>query len=69
MSVGHGDGIRPARHSTGSYDRYPQSSLTVPVENGLPPDGYGTGALRDSVSSGQPSPTVRLVPKTEVTAD
>ncbi|KAL1497078.1 hypothetical protein ABEB36_008098 [Hypothenemus hampei] len=60
MSVSHADLARSSRHGMGSYDRYPQSTLNVPVENGLPPEGYAGNPHRpDSIGSGQPSPTVR----------
>uniref|UniRef100_A0AAR5P8A4 PHD-type domain-containing protein n=1 Tax=Dendroctonus ponderosae TaxID=77166 RepID=A0AAR5P8A4_DENPD len=61
IPVSHSD-ITRSRHSTGSYDRYPQSSLPVPVENGLLPDAYAPNSHRDSVGSGQPSPNVRHSP-------
>ncbi|XP_050309495.1 protein AF-10 isoform X2 [Anthonomus grandis grandis] len=65
MSVPHAEIPRPTRHSTGSYDRYPQGHISVPMENGLPPDSYPPGGThRDSGNGDQPSPTVRHSPAT-----
>ncbi|XP_066245880.1 protein AF-10-like [Euwallacea similis] len=63
VSMGHSEGMsRSSRHSGGSYDRYPQGSLSVPVENGLPQDAYANNPHRDTMGSGQPSPNVRNSP-------
>ncbi|CAH1127833.1 unnamed protein product [Ceutorhynchus assimilis] len=64
ISISQADMSRTSRHSSTAYDRYPQASLSVPVENGLPPDAYPSNPHRDSVGSGQPSPTVRHSPAT-----